>query len=134
MKNFFEGIFKPSHLTEKKCHKVSHFYAKFHRTFTFWNFPLSYSQKAQISSPFQILSCQCEEFFRIGNFLKQKKTVTADKGQTISRPSCLTVTVTRIFHRLFRYIDFCPTTSAGTFPTIRNTFFRDMKRFRLFVL
>ena len=25
--------------------------------------------------------------------------MTADRGQTISRPSCLTVTVTRIFHR-----------------------------------
>ena len=28
---------------------------------------------------------------------KQKKTVTADKVQTINRPHCLTVTVTRFF-------------------------------------
>ena len=38
------------------------------------------------------------------------------------------------FIDLLRYIGFRPTTSAGTFPTIRNTFFRDIKRFRLFVL
>ena len=38
------------------------------------------------------------------------------------------------FVDLLRHFGFRPTTSAGTFPTIRNTFFRDIKRFRLFVL
>ena len=46
---------------------------------------------------------------------KQKKTVTADKGQTISRLSCLTVTVTRIFRQFFG-LGLCPTTPAGFFP------------------
>ena len=48
-------------------------------------------------------------------FRKTKKTVTADKGQTISRLSCLTVTVTRIF-RQFVGFGLSPTTPAGFFP------------------
>lgn len=46
---------------------------------------------------------------------KQKKTVTADKGQTIARLSCLTVTVTRLFRQFFG-LGLCPTTPAGLFP------------------
>ena len=53
--------------------------------------------------------------------------MTADKGQTISRLSCLTVTVTRFF--VLRLL------SAALFPQSENiSYFRDMKRFRLFVL
>lgn len=48
---------------------------------------------------FKFYPVNAKNFFVLEIFLKQKKTVTADKGQTISRPSCLTVTVTRIFHR-----------------------------------
>ena len=49
--------------------------------------------------------------------------MTADRGQTISRPSCLTVTVTRLFRRL-------ATTSAALFPQSENiSYFRDIKPF-----
>ena len=65
---------------------------------------------------------------------KTKKTVAADKGQTISRPSCLTVTVTRIFHRFTSLHWLTPDYFRWHFSHSQNTFFRDMKRLRLFVL
>ena len=68
------------------------------------------------------------------NFPKNKKTVAADKGQTISRPSCLTVTVTRIFHRFASLHWLTPDYFRWHFSHSQNTFFRDMKRLRLFVL
>ena len=60
--------------------------------------------------------------------------MTADKGQTISRPSCLTVTVTRIFHRFTSLHWLSPDYFRWHFSHSQNTFFRDMKRSRLFVL
>lgn len=60
--------------------------------------------------------------------------MTADKGQTISRPSCLTVTVTRIFHRFTSLHWLTPDYFRWHFSHSQNTFFRDMKRSRLFVL
>ena len=80
------------------------------------------------------------KFFRFHIFLlwkiteRQKKTVTADKGQTISRLSCLTVTVTRIFHRFTSLHWLSPDYFRWHFSHSQNTFFRDMKRPRLFVL
>ena len=68
------------------------------------------------------------------NFRKTKKTVTADKVQTIARPSCLTVTVTRIFHRFTSLHWLSPDYFRWHFSHSQNTFFRDMKRLRLFVL
>ena len=65
---------------------------------------------------------------------RQKKTVTADKVQTISRPHCLTVTVTRIFHRFTSLHWLSPDYFRWHFSHSQNTFFRDMKRSRLFVL
>ena len=81
------------------------------------------------------------KFFRFHIFLlwkiteRQKKTVTADKGQTISRPSCLTVTVTRIFHRFTSLHWLSPDYFRWHFSHSQNTFLRDMKpQFGLFVL
>lgn len=70
----------------------------------------------------------------VSNFKTTKKTVSADKGQTISRPSCLTVTVTRIFHRFTSLHWLTPDYFRWHFSHSQNTFFRDMKRLRLFVL
>lgn len=65
---------------------------------------------------------------------KQKKTVTADKGQTISRPPCLTVTVTRFFIVFLILGAARPTTSAALFPQSVKLV-RDIKpQFGLFVL
>ena len=60
--------------------------------------------------------------------------MTADKGQTISRPSCLTVTATRFFVVFFILGAARPTTSAALFPqSVKSV--RDMKpNLGLFVL
>ena len=66
-----------------------------------------------------LLTALFAKIFLKKTFLKNKKDRDADKVQTISRPLCLTVTVTRLFIGCF------PITSAGFFPQSKNI--RDMK-------